>query len=252
MTDNLTKACINLFAILRNLEDLCEIDAEAKELIAGKNISIQFIVKDGPNAIVAFKDGKVRIMEGVGKCDLKLYFSSPQKLNDMFDGKGNPIPLKGFSKIKFMTNEFTKLTDRLAYYLKPTDELLKNKEYFRINTLLTMYTAIFALAQIGNYDRLGKIDAARIPNGIVSVTVKTGEAKVFLTVKNGRLTASKTVKQPARAFLVFSSLEVANAILSGKLATYIALGEGEFEVKGYINMLDNVNKILALVPKYVS
>ncbi|NLC03372.1 MAG: hypothetical protein GX787_03715 [Tissierellia bacterium] len=42
MIDGLTMACINLHSVLRNLEDLCELDEEAKALIKGKNITILF------------------------------------------------------------------------------------------------------------------------------------------------------------------------------------------------------------------
>jgi len=40
LKDTGTLANVNLFAILRNLEDLCQLDAEAKSIIKDKDISI--------------------------------------------------------------------------------------------------------------------------------------------------------------------------------------------------------------------
>lgn len=250
MADELTKANINLFAVLRNLEDLCELDEETKKLVAGKNISIAFHVKDGPNAVISFKDGKASLTRGKGSASIKLFFTSPEHMNKMFDGKANPIPLKGISKIGFLKNEFTKLTDRLAYYLKPTDQLLENPDYMKINTVLTAHTAFFALAEIGNYDRIGKLNAGRIDDGVISIAVKNGPA-INITAKSGKLTSAKGLGTSPRAFMTFSCVQIANAILNGKMDTYTCIGTGDFEVKGFMPMLDNMNKLLSQVPSYL-
>lgn len=251
MTDELTKANINLFAVLRNLEDLCEIDEEVKNIIKGKSMTIQFIVKGGCEAYISFINGKCSVKKGKTKSDIILYFKSPKHLNDMFDGKANPIPLKGFTKLDFLKNEFTKLTECLAFYLKPDEEKFKNLSYLKINTFLTLYTAVYALAQIGNYDKVGKLNASRIPDGVVAVSVMNGGPTVYITSKSGSLEASKTVKSSPRAFMTFSNLDTANAVLNGKLDSYTAMGTGDFQIKGFIPMLDNMNKLLAQVPAYV-
>jgi hypothetical protein len=250
MVNALTKAHINLFALLRNLEDLCEMDEESKSLISGKDLSILFSIKGGPQGRLIFKDGKCRFERGPGSCSMKLYFKSPEHFNSMIDGKANPIPLKGLTRIKFLTNEFTKITDRLAYYLKPTDELLKNPHYFNINTYLTAYTAFYALGEIGNTDPIGQLNAKRIPDGIISISVLNGPA-VHIEVKEGLLQVSKGAHNKPRASMVFQSAETANAILNGKADTYTCMGNGSFSVNGYIPMLDNMNKLLSQVPGYL-
>ena len=189
--------------------------------------------------------------EGRGKCNIKLYFTSPAHLNAMFEGKAKPIPLKGFTKIKFLTNEFTKLTDRLEYYLRPTEELLQDPSYFRINTSLTAYAAFHALVQIGNTDQLGRINAARIPDGVISVSVLDGGPSINLTAKDGRLKAGKVSELPPRSYMIFSNVDVLSKMFNGKLDAYAAVGSGDFQVKGYIPMLDNMNKLLAQVPAYL-
>ncbi len=250
MVDQLVKANINLHAVLRNLEDLCELDSEMNEMIKDKDIAIQFIVKNGPRAHVSFSNGQVSYSRGNKRSDIKLYFRSPKHLNDMFDDKANPIPLKGFLKIKFLTNQFTKLTDQLAYYLKPTDKLLENPYYFKMNAYLTAYTAFHALAEIGNHDRIGKLNASRIPDGIIFVEVMNGPA-VQLSVDHGVLTVSKQTTKTPRASMVFKNLEVASGILNGQLDTYTCLGSGDFEVRGYLPMIDNMNKLLIQVPNFL-
>jgi hypothetical protein len=251
MKQALTLANINLFAVLRNLEDLCEMDAETGSIVKGKKVTIQFSVKDGPSAVLKIDDGKCELHRGKESNDIKLYFSSPEHLNAMFDGTKNPIPLNGLTKLGFLKNEFIALTKRLEYFLKPTDELLKDPVYMKINTYLTVYTVAFALEQIGNYDEKGKLSASRIPDGIIQLSVAGGPPAANLEAKAGTLKAAKGLSASPRAYMTFSSLEIANAIFNGKLDSYSALGSGDFMAKGYLPMLDNLNKLLSQVPEYL-
>lgn len=251
MTDELTKACINLHSVLRNMEDLCQLDSEAHSLIKDKNISILFSVKDVPKALLSFKDGECTMIKGEGPHDMKLYFRSPKHFNQMIEGKANPIPLKGLTKIGFLKNEFITLADKLNYYLKPTELLLRDPEYAKINTILTAYTAFFALAEIGNNDKLGKLNASRIPDGVVSVSVLNGGPSISLIAKKGILKAEKGEHPNARAMMTFDTLETANGVLNGTLDSYTCIGDGRVSVKGFIPMVDNMNKLLAQVPAYL-
>ena len=251
MTAQLTKANINLYAVLRNLEDLCELDNKMKELIKGKNISIQFSVKNGPKAFLTFKDDKCIFKRGQGKCSMKLYFKSPEHFNAMIEGNGNPIPLKGFTKIKFLTNEFITLTHKLSYYLKPTEELLKDNSYMKINTILSSYTAFFALCEIGNTDKLGKLNASRIPDGVIGVSVLNGGPSIQITAKKGHLDAKKGLFPSPRSSMIFSDIQTANGVLNGNLDSYTCIATGRLQMKGFIPMLDNLNKLLGQVPSYL-
>jgi hypothetical protein len=226
-------------------------DKDAQNIILGKNISVQFSVKDGPEALLSFNDGRCTFKKGTGKNTIKLYFRSPEHFNQMINGKANPIPLKGFTHISFLKNEFTKLTDKLSYYLKPTDELLKDHDYLKINTFLTAYTAFFALAEIGNTDKIGILNASRIPDGIISISVSNNGPVVKIVAKGGHLEAEKGTSEKPRATMTFANSEIANAVLNGKMDIYTCIGNGTFEVKGYIPMLDNMNKLLAQVPGYL-
>ena len=157
MNYNPVKAGLNLHAVLKNLEDIVEFDREMNELTSSWDVSVKFIVRGGPCATVRFSGGKCTVEPGSsGKASIILWFLSPAHLNRMFDGAANPVPLKGFTKLGFLSKEFPKLTDRLSYYLKPDDELIKNKSYLEMNTRLTLNTAAFAVPEILTGDPVGK------------------------------------------------------------------------------------------------
>ena len=249
--DSLTKANINLYAILRNLEQLCEFDPEAGALAKAQDLTMSLKVSGGPQATLSFQNGKVTFKRGIGSgCDIKLFFRSPEHLIDMFDGRANPVILKGLTKVKFLTGNFSKLTDRLSYFLKPTDELLADPTYFKINTYLTAYTAFYALAEIANNDALGKINAKRVPDGVIAVRAEGGP-EVYLIVKDAHFEANIGRFENPRSIMSFGNLETVNAILNGKSDIYTAIGQGNFAVRGFIPMLDNLSKLLDQVGPYV-
>ena len=251
MKDQLTMSYVNLHALLQNMEELVEKDRMAALLTKDASMAIQFTVKGGPTALLSFEKGRCKLQKHKGRSDINLYFTSPEHLNRMFDGKANPIPIKGLTKIGFLKNEFIKLTDRLTFYLKPTEELLKDPEYLKINTILTANTAFFALAEIGNNDRIGKMNASRIPDGDINVSVQNGGPSLHLTARNGHLEALKGSSMTPRAIMSFVSLEVANAMLNGKVDAYTCIASGDVQMKGFIPMLDSMNKLLSQVPEYL-
>ena len=251
MKDQLTMSCINLYAVLQNMENLVELDRDAKLLIENAEIAIQFAVRGGPAALLSFENGRCRLQKGKGRSNISLYFTSPEHLNKMFGGKANPIPLKGLTKTGFLKNEFTKLTDRLTYYLKPTDELLKNPEYLRINTILTANTAFFALAEIGNNDVLGRLNAGRIPDGDINVSILGEGPSLHLKARKGRLEAVKGASSAPRAIMSFADIEAANGMLNGKVDAYTCIASGTIQIKGFLPMLDHMNKLLSQVPEYL-
>jgi hypothetical protein len=251
VTQALTKANINLYAIFRNLEDLCELDKDMKNLIKDLDIKIKFLVKNGPRGCISFRNGTCTFSNNLDKCNIILYFRSPNHFNQMIDNKANPIILKGFTKISFLKNEFITLTNRLSYYLQPTESVLMNETYLRNNTILTAYTAFFALAQVGNTDQIGKLIAKRIPNGIINVSITESNTGIHLIAKDGHLRAKKGLSSNNRASMIFSDIITTNKILTGELDTYSCIATQKLEMKGYIPMLDNMNKLLNLVSTYL-
>ncbi len=244
-------AYCNLFAVLRNIEYLAAHDKESKAAVAGKNLSIQFKVKNGPSGQLVFKNGSAEMREGFHPSSIILFFTSPEHFNKMIDGKANPIPLKGFTKIGFLTGPFMKLAERLSYFLKPTEALLSDPGYFKMNTEMTFYTAFSALAQIGNRDRRGIQNAKHIPDGTVQAAIGDSVG-LYITAKNGRLTAVKGFADKPAARLVFKDLKTAQGVLSGKTDTYAAIAVGDLVMKGFIPMIEHMNPILESVSGYLS
>src|SRR5262249_40404600 len=140
------KAYLNLHAVLQNLEDLVKLDGQMAGLIKDWELTIDFVVRHGPSAFLEFKNGTCRHgTTAHERPSVRLYFTSAEHLNRMFDGKASPIPLKGFFRLGFLKTEFSQLTDRLTYYLKP--ELAKpgDENYLTVSTILTLQTAIYAV-----------------------------------------------------------------------------------------------------------
>jgi putative sterol carrier protein len=252
MSYHLIKAGINLYAILKNLEDLIALDEESRNLIKGKKLSIQFLVKNGPSAWVKFENDACEVGQGKMKNpNVKLWFKSPEHLNKMFDGDGNPIPLKGFTKLGFLTKDFPKITDKLEYYLKPEEVENPSKEYIAINTRFTLTVAAFALSEIGKYDEKSKITASHITNGKIQMRVLPNDPAVFLTVKDGVISAEKGTTEKPDAVMEMKDVQTANDFLNGKSNPFLAIASGDVIIRGITPMLDNLSLILDKVQNYV-
>lgn len=250
MVDQTTLARVNLNAVLRALEDLPAWDEAAKKVASGKRETIQFSVGGVGAARLAIGDGKIAFCHGAGPCTIKLWFPKPENLNAMFAGTGNPIPLKGITKIKYLTGPFTELTDRLGHYLRTTPELLKEEKYRLANASLSLHAAVFAMGEVANSDRDGKLNAARIANGQIHVAAKSGP-QFTIAVDGGKLACSKGEPAKMKAKMVFSDLEAAGNVLRGELDSYAAIGALKLELGGFMPMLEHLNKILGLVPRYL-
>ncbi len=252
MIDQRTLAYVNMFAVFGAIENLCELVPEASALLTNKKpLSIGFDVKNGPKATLTFNKGMCRLDQGCSKCDVKLPFSSCEKFNGLIDGTVTPIPSKGFLHIGFLLNDFTKLTDLLAKYLRPSAEDLQDPDFFRINTELTLYVVGVALAQIGNQDPIGKFSAGYIADGSVMLEIKDGPA-VELICKDHRLLCKKCRPEKYRASMSFDSFETANALFAGSVNALNCIGTGKVEMHGLVSMLDNINRILDRVAIYLA
>ncbi|CAH1195669.1 hypothetical protein PAECIP111892_02084 [Paenibacillus auburnensis] len=248
---NGTKAAVNLYAVLRNLEELCRLDPASIALIQGKLHTIRFKIRGGPAADLVIADGEVSMQEPAGASSIVLYFRSPEHFNKMIEGKANPIPLRGLTRRGFLTTDFTKLTQRLEYYLKPDDVLLKDPDYFAIHTRLLLNTAAYAVACIGNYDEIGRRIAARIPDGVISISIEESGQQVFLRALKGRLQAMKSAPAAPSAYMVFDTVQSANDVLSEKADVHELIVTERLKLKGMLPMIQHMNDILAKVPQFV-
>lgn len=252
LMDAKTLAYINMFGIFGTIENLCDLVPEASALLEGKKpISIGFEVKGGPSATLYFKNGKCRMEQGCGSCDVKLPFSSCEKFNGLIDGTTTPIPSKGFQHIGFLLKTFVGLTDILTKYLRASEEDLKDPVFFNTSTELMLYTIGVAIAQIGNNDQVGKFSAKAIEDGSVLIGIKDGPA-VELVCKDHRLITIKKAPAEYRAAMIFDSIETARGLFDGNLNALACIGTGKIEMHGLVSMLDNINRILDRVALYIA
>ena len=253
MSHSLIKANLNLYAVLTNLEDLVKYDEETKKLAKDWDISIQFLVKNGPKAYVQFKNGVCTVGKGkIKRPKVKLFFTSPDHLNRMFEEDASPIPLKGFTKLGFLTKDFPKVTDKLEYYLKPTDELLQDEKYMELNTRFTINTAAFAIREIGLYDPTGKNISSHIMDGTILMQIEPEGPKVNITFEKGDIIPEKGNKENPMAALSFKNLKIASDFLLGKSDTFTEVATGNVSIRGRAGMLDAVSLILDRIPLYLT
>jgi hypothetical protein len=242
-----------MYAVLRNLEDLPSCDPEVADMIRDWNICIAFIVRGGPRGYLRFRDGAIEFGEGNAPSpDVKLFFVSPSHFNAMMDNKGTPIPLKGFTRLKFLTKDLPKVTDKLEYYLKPDAGKTRNSDYVRINTAFTLNTAVFAVRELALNDPVGRLNAEHIMDGDVLFEILPDGPRAFLTFGGGGVTASKGSPQKPMALMRFRDIQAAYDLLNNVSDPFTAVACGEVMLKGRIVMIDAINQILDRIPAYLS
>ncbi len=250
--DQRVLACINLRAILGSIPRLCEMVPEAKKLIDGKNVSIGFDVKGGPSGTLVFQNGTCKFVDGVENCDVKLPFSSPEKFNGLIDGTTTPIPSKGFTKIPFLLNQFTKLTDILSSYLQPEPSALNDEKFFNTSTILMFHLIVEALATVGNEDEVGKASASYIKDGATKLAIGGGPS-ASIRSQNHKLTpCHEDPGSDYTAYMEFGDMKIARDLFDGNINAVASVGQGKVRIGGMVADVDNVNRILDRVALYLA
>lgn len=253
MIEQRAMAYVNMYGVLATLENLCELDNAAKEIIAGikRPVALCFDVKGGPCCTFRFDKNGCKMNDGSDGCTCKMNFSSPEKFNNMINSGKPGIPAKGIiSLLKFLTGPFTKLTDRLTVLLRPDEESLKNREFFEESTLLTMYTVAGAISALANSDSIAGISAESTVDGDIYVGIKD-KAAVTIRVKNHRFQTVKSESKNPRAIMEFSDIDLAYGLFNGKVSTINEMCRGNIRLSGMLSMVDNVNRILDRVAVYL-
>jgi len=253
MSESLLKAYLNLHAVLQNLEEVVKLDAEMARLTKDWDLTLEFTVHHGPKAFLEFKDGVCK--HGTTAHEnpsVRLYFRSAEHLNRMFDGKATPIPLRGFLRLGFLKREFAQLTSRLTYYLRPEMGKPDDGNYFKLNTILTLQTALYAVGILAMLEPTSQKIAAHIPAGELEVEVRPAGPRFHLRFgKDGVAVAKGAAKRPM-AKMAFNDLGVVNALLTGKLDGFLAVANGDVVLQGQLPMVDSLNLILDRVPRYLA
>lgn len=168
-------AYVNMYGVLATLENLCEIDEEAKAILANLKspVSLCFEVANGPCGTFHFTKSGCKFREGSAGCTCKMNFASPEKFNALIDSAKPGIPTKGVVQVlSFLLGPFTKLTDRLTELLRPSEENLKDEAFFEESTILTFYTIAGAITALANSDSISMFTAKSTVDGVVSMGIK--------------------------------------------------------------------------------
>lgn len=254
MTDQKAMAYVNMYGVLGALENLCGLDAKAKEILKKikKPVALCFDVKEGPCRTFHFDNAGCKITEGSGGADCKMNFSSPERFNLLINESKPGVPVKGAVKLlKFLTGPFTKLTARLEEVLRPDEKALADPAFFEENTLLTMYVIAGAVSALANTDTIARISAENTPDGDVYLGIKD-KAAVTVSVKDHHFTTIKSAPENPRALMEFASIELANGLFAGKVSTINEMCKGNIRLAGVLSMVDNINRILDRVSVYLA
>jgi len=247
------KARLNLYAVLQNLEELVRLDPQAAAMAKAWDTSVQFTVRHGPEAYLDFTDGVCRHGRGRRPAPaVSLLFTSPAHLNRMFDGTGMPIPLRGLTRLGWLKKEFSRLTDRLGYYLLPSENPPADEAYRRLRTMLLLQTAVVAAGELAECEPLCQRIAARIPDGVLAVEVLPDGPRMRVTASGGRLRVDKAAAEQATARMVFSDIDVASDVLEHRLDSFRAVAEGKIVIRGLLPIIDEFGLILDRVEQYLS
>lgn len=253
MIETKAMAYVNMYGVLGTLENLCALDSEAKQILAQlkKPVSLCFSVKDGPCCTFHFTRESCRMTEGDQGCTCKMSFSSPDAFNQLIDNSKPGIPVKNpVQVLSFLLGPFSKLTDRLTKLLRAGEEDLQDRAFFEESTILTLYTIAGAVSALANQDSISQISAEYTVDGEISLAIKDTVA-VTLVVKDHHFTTVKTPSTNPRATMEFATLDLAAGLFAGKVSTINEMCKGTIRVRGMINMLDNVNRILDRVSVYL-
>ncbi len=247
-------AYANMYGVLGTLENLCEIDSVAKEILKSlkKDVALCFEVTNGPCCTFHFSKDGCKMTEGSDGCTCKMNFSSPEKFNNLIDNAKPGMPSKGMVQVlSFLMGPFTKLTDRLTKLLRPSDEDLKDEAFLEESTILTFYTIAGAISALANTDSIANYTASYTVDGVVSMGIKD---KVYasIVVKDHKFKTIKERPENPRAIMEFSTIELAHGLFNGTVSTIAEVCSGNIYMAGMISMVDNLNRILDRVSLYLS
>jgi len=246
-------AYVNMYGVLGALENLCDMDEKAKEILQGmkKPVALCFSVKNGPCCTFRFTQEGCKMTEGEEGCSCKMSFASPEAFNNLIDNSKPGIPSKNpIQVLAFLLGPFTALTNRLNAILRPAAEDMKDRTFFEKSTTLTLYTVAGAISALANEDSISRISADYTVDGDISLGIKD-VAYVTVRVKDKHFTTIKQRCENPRAIMEFADLDLAAGLFAGTVSTINEMCKGTIYLRGMISMLDNVNRILDRVSVYL-
>jgi putative sterol carrier protein len=249
MSKELTTARIFLKAVLPLFEELPKGDEAAKKAIKGLNGVITFRAPQGLAAQVEMKDGTITVTQGRDKkSSITLYLPTVTMLNNLFKNKGFalPLPIWGIWNLK-LVNAFTKLGDRLNYYMTPDPKKPLKPGETKLAATLLLFAASLGAAVVGQ-DEEDKVKA-KIPNGIAQFDIK-GEPSVYIEKRKADFRAEKGRPSDYNMFMSFRDYDIAYDMFVGKLDFMAAIPMGDITLSGSLPMADQFSQLMLKVGEY--
>ena len=90
-----------------------------------------------------------------------------------------------------------------------------------------------------------------MPDGVIACAVGGTDLAVNITVKNHHFVTNKGQVKDPRATMIFGDLQFAHDLLNGKSSSFTGMGTGQFQISGYVEMLEQMAKLLTQVNYYL-
>lgn len=246
-------AYVQAHALLGAIPELIRRVPAAASILATdpRPTSIAFRVHGGPTVTLAFADGQATLVPDRGRATIVLPFASPAAFSKVIAGEAQPIPVSGFHRVGFLLKVFAPLSEQLESTLRPSRTSLEDPQFRRTSTILTLYVACAAVAQLANHDPAGRVSALNTPDGDVSV--EAGDDVAYtLRVRDHRMLFLPAASPSPRAALRFADLDAAARVLSGEASALASVCAGALSMRGMLSMVDNVSRLLDRAGQYLA
>lgn len=249
----LIKSYIYLNAVLPQLEEIVAFDSEAQQIVKGWNCSLQMHVSGGPGVCLKFKNGKCKAKLGtVPLPTIAMWFPSPAAVNKMFEKTGFVLPViwKGIWHLGIL-GKFNKLTQIMEKYLRPTEDMLKDRKIFEFHVRTQLMVAAYGLKAVGEHDPHVAGIVQKTANGAMEIAVVPDGPVVHIIKQNGTITPVKGPAKDPMVSMQIKGFDLAYDMLNGRVDFMEALGLCKIELHGLLSMAEDMAVVLERIAKYV-
>jgi hypothetical protein len=249
MSKELTTARIFLQAILPLFEELPKGDEPARKAIKGLSGVITFRAPQGLAAQIEMKDGTITVSQGnEKKSSITLFLPTVTMLNNLFKNKGFalPLPVWGIWNLK-LVNAFTKLGERLNFYMTPDPKKPLNPGERKLAATLMLFAATLGAAIVGQAE--GQKLAAKMPDGIAQFEIK-GEPSACIEKRQTTFRGTKGRPKDYSMRMSFRDYDIAYNMFIGKLDFMAAIPMGDITLSGSLPMADQLSQLMLKVGEY--
>lgn len=253
----LVLARLHLGAVLPLLEDIVRFDETARRIVNDWNVTLQFRLpeKQAATALI-FRNGILTAAIEPDRAQkpptVNLTFRDPDHVNAVFGGQSYKNPRPGLCAVLHLRElkEVPNLLSRLAFYMCPSTEMLKEPSVFRFCVMLNLYALAFGIKQVGEHDPDMEPVTLRLPEGTIEFRIENGPV-ANLGVSYRRFSPARGPAARPSAVLEIKDNQTAWRMLHGQLDMSAAAGAGDIRLHGYIPLLYGINPIMDRLALYL-